>query len=775
MLSATIQNIHGDVTAPYIFLVPSPDPSEDIGEYRALWTEEDGAFHVYRRQGVTFGSRTKFPVYEAEKSFNKMLAARDRLRKGAQYVNGSRSRCSLSTGEAPVKNCEVGGLGLNQDDLVSTKASGNVRGGSASDEETTANDDELSESDRDASSSETKSSITLEERARLEEYAEKVGNGTAHADGIAEDRLESEHNLFFAGDAVTQIDKCAHTELSTSSLLSHSEILGRARNDAVGLGIIGEPDMTVEDIYVEEEMGKEIEEESEEDETSTFPEESEPMKGKRDRRYGWSSPILGVLSSLENAPEGLVNPPSIVQPAHSPVGTHHLNYQFSPVFSKSFTPPEISLWAIASAKVKHFNHEPTFSRESIMVSQAAKHVDPVYYTGPFNALKLSGSEMVHAIAGNVYKCYEEVGTWLSDLDGPGEAPLMAIAPRCMYWNSSNAPPLPTPYLLVEKDHRLPDVNNSGESVQPFARKRGTVLGPSPLRKEVFLPDSSDAGDMSKRNPESFENLTPPKKLSDHLGSVETNEESPEATEPSSPAESVGNTPSSISNYSNAKNHNELVLSKLPNLEDCPIDGASMETVNLVNLVKGLKATYNEQRRPTLLPELWLSESVCESQIEQEIEVDNGAFYGAHCDIDCVSAEDLYGTRPAAFLKNHEVQPVKLKCKEHRMLESHSDKGKEEPGYSGDPIMLPGISTKERSAVDMKSSKKELKAANVDGTSKESRGTLEITPEEGSLESTKPCSVKEASCAPEPLAIGKWIYYGTAAIVAGFCIYRHWRR
>lgn len=91
---------------------------------------------------------------------------------------------------------------------------------------------------------------------------------------------------------------------------------------------------------------------------------------------------------------------------------HHLNFQGFPVYHKSSTPPEVSLWLAFTAHRKRLYHD--FSRQGVITSQATKLMDPFMFSGREHLLKGSGSQLRDAVIGCVHKAYKGEGTWLSD-------------------------------------------------------------------------------------------------------------------------------------------------------------------------------------------------------------------------------------------------------------------------------------------------------------------------------------------------------------------------
>lgn len=90
---------------------------------------------------------------------------------------------------------------------------------------------------------------------------------------------------------------------------------------------------------------------------------------------------------------------------------HHYNYLGRPVYFRSYTPPEVSLWASYQMDKPHFREE---SREGATVSEAWRLVDPYYYGGPKELLNNQGAKLREVVTGYVDKVYEPIGLWTYD-------------------------------------------------------------------------------------------------------------------------------------------------------------------------------------------------------------------------------------------------------------------------------------------------------------------------------------------------------------------------
>ncbi|KAJ5086475.1 hypothetical protein NUU61_007782 [Penicillium alfredii] len=94
---------------------------------------------------------------------------------------------------------------------------------------------------------------------------------------------------------------------------------------------------------------------------------------------------------------------------------HHFNWMGTPVYEHSATPPEESLAVIlAGPKVPRLGDQ---YRIASILQRASRLIDPVLTTldgTRENLLKLCGTKLVRACAGNVFKFYTPHGVWIAD-------------------------------------------------------------------------------------------------------------------------------------------------------------------------------------------------------------------------------------------------------------------------------------------------------------------------------------------------------------------------
>ena len=107
---------------------------------------------------------------------------------------------------------------------------------------------------------------------------------------------------------------------------------------------------------------------------------------------------------------------------------HHVNFNGDYVYKRSYTPPEVSFWAICTTKFKQLLDEthphkatPAVHLKSVLTAQAFKYVDPIQYLGtnadaPTDAHGnyLTGSRLQDAVTGEVDVIYQSCGSWWKD-------------------------------------------------------------------------------------------------------------------------------------------------------------------------------------------------------------------------------------------------------------------------------------------------------------------------------------------------------------------------
>lgn len=149
---------------------------------------------------------------------------------------------------------------------------------------------------------------------------------------------------------------------------------------------------------------------------------------------------------------------------------HHINFLSQPVFQKSDTPPEVSLWAaVISERFPAF--EP-LSRRGVIASQATKLIDPFLFRGQQSVLELSGTELRNSVTGYVDKVYLPVGTWTEDeYDEDDEKPKTTEEVPDEYWNNRDYgfQQMQKPYLMQPDDCDI--IINDNASLHPPCPRR----------------------------------------------------------------------------------------------------------------------------------------------------------------------------------------------------------------------------------------------------------------------------------------------------------------
>lgn len=142
---------------------------------------------------------------------------------------------------------------------------------------------------------------------------------------------------------------------------------------------------------------------------------------------------------------------------------HHLNFLGHPVYHKSSTPAEVSLWLAFTSHKKRIFHP--FSRQGVTASQATKYIDPFVYLGPEAFLKRSGSELRNAVTGYVEKAYDSLGTWPYDslFDEDDNVPRTAELSRSyVYRDWASTGELQAPHWMSRDDCGDTILNDDGK-------------------------------------------------------------------------------------------------------------------------------------------------------------------------------------------------------------------------------------------------------------------------------------------------------------------------
>ena len=198
---------------------------------------------------------------------------------------------------------------------------------------------------------------------------------------------------------------------------------------------------------------------------------------------------------------------------------HHLNYYNIPIYHKSSTPPEVSLWmAHQNYNKEQYNR---LTRQKVLASQAGKYIDRVRYSGPADILTLRGTALRDAVTGYVDISYLPVGRWQWDLYASDESIPVYSDPNNTYRHQvfdregkeivtfgpvgSYVMRASDGDLVVNDDGRTPPVALSWYRVATKER--------SPLRVVTSIDDDDDVeGDrvqmLSQGRIDKFEDLMP---------------------------------------------------------------------------------------------------------------------------------------------------------------------------------------------------------------------------------------------------------------------------
>ncbi|KAI9703881.1 MAG: hypothetical protein M1836_007653 [Candelina mexicana] len=149
---------------------------------------------------------------------------------------------------------------------------------------------------------------------------------------------------------------------------------------------------------------------------------------ERDRKkdlfilYGNSVPVSGVIQPEISRKDWFWDGDQFpVKYPFTPVTSpplHHVNAYSRPVFHRTSTPPEISMWAWS-----HVACPPPYSPTSLktaLLNSACATIDPVGYTGGLPLEDLYGKEMIDVLRGHCKIFYYPNGSWMSDVYREGD-------------------------------------------------------------------------------------------------------------------------------------------------------------------------------------------------------------------------------------------------------------------------------------------------------------------------------------------------------------------
>ena len=514
-----MKNIGKDLTGQLTFHLPTKRPTRSLTCYESRWLESEAAYLIRERSQIAPSQSSVFPFEQAQKSLDDFLATQATHKKQTAEMAEQRGR---SHSESTVNSSNLGvedGF-ITDPQTPDTNTSDEEEAGEEWEEEV----DILSDNDSLSEGEETTVKLSDQDQDHIPDVEAgsiiETTKPTVDAPQGCEDMIpsltsDSIDTLEFlskgqltqtANERVCELfdqkeasqemsqgqEDCgnspglfANAHESETPCLDAAQFLADARELAKEAGIMK---LTLLTCGKSESLDVRSFDGGVAKRNGSF---AKPFKTIEHRKEEWYSPVINILDNLAGAAMGYVNPFCALLYPSVPHSVHHLNYNFNAVPTKSATPPEVSLWAIASIQNKHHVHQPQFSRQSILTAEAMRFVDPVYYDGPPDSLWLTGSELREAVTGQAYKCYAPVGSWGSDCYGAEENVPFAAHPQAMYWNCMNGPPVPQPHIFFEEDGLMPNINVDGNYLWPSRPDDSRVRRPSPLRQMSSSVPSSD--------------------------------------------------------------------------------------------------------------------------------------------------------------------------------------------------------------------------------------------------------------------------------------------
>lgn len=183
------------------------------------------------------------------------------------------------------------------------------------------------------------------------------------------------------------------------------------------------------------------------------------------------------------------------EPASAEPKFHHLNFLGNPVYHKSSTPPEVSLWLVVRALEKPVFHP--FSRQGVINSQATKLIDPFIYSGSVDLLQTSGGKLRDVVTGLVHKTYNGQGTWRFDrYDWDETKPRNSQFDKGeVYKCKNNLSALQKPHWMSRDDCEDTIVNDGKGSFppKPFRSNPDEAFTPTPSK--LCFVESADYGSL----------------------------------------------------------------------------------------------------------------------------------------------------------------------------------------------------------------------------------------------------------------------------------------
>jgi len=143
-----------------------------------------------------------------------------------------------------------------------------------------------------------------------------------------------------------------------------------------------------------------------------------------ERSMDWLGPILSSsdFAHWQHLPLVIAGSDTSLDGGADRDDFHHLNYLDMAMQVPSSTPPEVSLWAVLSPRLVHWNssHGLAAMRKVLLATRASRWIDPFCYYGPGEVLERSGTALREGVTGWVTKCYQGYGNWTQDARGPDD-------------------------------------------------------------------------------------------------------------------------------------------------------------------------------------------------------------------------------------------------------------------------------------------------------------------------------------------------------------------
>jgi len=180
---------------------------------------------------------------------------------------------------------------------------------------------------------------------------------------------------------------------------------------------------------------------------------------------------------------------------------HHINFNGTNIYQRSYTTPEVSFWAASTTYDKVLVQKPSLPPKDknarpktlpavhvarVLAAQAFKWVDPTEYTGHdiYALWKKKGSAMRNAATSDVNVVYQPVGTWNSDNFTEDDV-IPKVAPNDFnyeYATNGNYQSLQLPYYVYDSsdEHCMVELNVGKQPKHHFHSYATQIRSPTSL-------------------------------------------------------------------------------------------------------------------------------------------------------------------------------------------------------------------------------------------------------------------------------------------------------